>query len=129
MKLCRLLVMLFVLHTSLLLLFFSSSICSSSSSDMTPNQPHVVSNECLSATPSNRKLKVCTCSLEDNDDSSPGRKNVRVDNVNLYDYSPIDPVPSSKRSIKHGPIEHRSPLIPYMPNPSPPDQPQPGGFV
>ncbi|KAE8649878.1 hypothetical protein Csa_012522 [Cucumis sativus] len=63
--------------------------------------------------------------LQDREQSNPTRKNVRVGDVNLYDYHPIDPVPSSKRSIKHGPIEHGSPLIPHMPSPSPPDQPQP----
>ncbi|XP_050943834.1 uncharacterized protein LOC103493594 isoform X2 [Cucumis melo] len=94
-----------------------------SSSEMAPNNLHVESNEYLFATPSNRKMK-----LQDSEQRKT-RKNVRVGDVNLYDYHPIDPVPSSKRSIKHGPIEHGSPLIPHMPNPSPPDQPQPGGFV
>ncbi|CAK9317091.1 unnamed protein product [Citrullus colocynthis] len=124
MKSFRFPVMLSLLHTSSLLLFFSSNINASLTSAMAPNHLHVESNECLFATPSNRKLK-----LQDYEHSNPTRKNVRVGNVNLYDYSPIDPVPSSKRSIKHGPIEHGSPLIPHMPNPSPPDQPQPGGFV
>ncbi|KAA0064433.1 putative Glycosyl hydrolase family 35 protein [Cucumis melo var. makuwa] len=91
---------------------------------MAANNLHVESNEYLFATPSNRKMK-----LQDSEQRNPTRKNVRVGDVNLYDYHPIDPVPSSKRSIKHGPIEHGSPLIPHMPNPSPPDQPQPGGFV
>lgn len=44
-------------------------------------------------------------------------------NVDVEDYHPIDPVPSSKASIKPGPIEHGSPLIPYIPKPSPPDVP------
>ncbi|EXC04846.1 hypothetical protein L484_010274 [Morus notabilis] len=45
-------------------------------------------------------------------------------NVNLEDYHPIDPVPSSKASVKPGPIEHGAPIIPYIPKPSPPDQPK-----
>ncbi|KAH8487944.1 hypothetical protein H0E87_023862 [Populus deltoides] len=50
-------------------------------------------------------------------------------NVNLEDYHPIDPVPSSKASIKPGPIEHGTPLNPYIPKPSPPSpgHPKPSG--
>ncbi|KAJ8773284.1 hypothetical protein K2173_028461 [Erythroxylum novogranatense] len=47
-------------------------------------------------------------------------------NVNLEDYNPIDPVPSSKASIKPGPIEHGTPLNPYIPKPSPPAPSHPG---
>ncbi|XP_019156598.1 PREDICTED: uncharacterized protein LOC109153215 isoform X2 [Ipomoea nil] len=36
------------------------------------------------------------------------------------DYGPIDPVPSSKASVKPGPIQHGTPLMPYIPIPSPP---------
>ncbi|XAR48412.1 hypothetical protein NMG60_11031232 [Bertholletia excelsa] len=43
--------------------------------------------------------------------------------LNLEDYNPIDPVPSSKASIRPGPIEHGTPLMPYIPKPSPPDHP------
>ncbi|KAK0576795.1 hypothetical protein LWI29_023372 [Acer saccharum] len=46
-----------------------------------------------------------------------------VGKVNLEDYHPIDPAPSSKASIKPGPIQHGSPLIPYIPKPSPPPTP------
>ncbi|CAI9115942.1 OLC1v1016960C2 [Oldenlandia corymbosa var. corymbosa] len=38
----------------------------------------------------------------------------------LEDYRPIDPVPSSKASIRPGPIQHGTPLMPYIPKPSPP---------
>ncbi|XP_022156704.1 uncharacterized protein LOC111023285 [Momordica charantia] len=117
-------VILFVLHTSLLVLYFSSNINASSNSDMAPNHRHLESNERLSASPLNRKLK-----LQDKQHSSPMRRNTHTGDVNLYDYRPVDPVPSSKRSIKHGPIEHGSPLIPYIPNPSPSPQHQPGGYV
>ncbi|CAN6682254.1 unnamed protein product [Malus baccata var. baccata] len=50
-------------------------------------------------------------------------------NVNLDDYQPIDPSPSSKASIKPGPIEHGAPIIPYIPKPSPPARPNPGGWL
>ncbi|EEF52298.1 uncharacterized protein LOC8288506 [Ricinus communis] len=40
--------------------------------------------------------------------------------LNLDDYHPIDPVPSSKASIKPGPIEHGTPLNPFIPKPSAP---------
>ncbi|XP_042008243.1 uncharacterized protein LOC121756885 isoform X2 [Salvia splendens] len=41
-------------------------------------------------------------------------------NVHLEDYRPIDPIPSSTASIIPGPIQHGTPLMPYMPGPSPP---------
>ncbi|KAB2030274.1 hypothetical protein ERO13_D05G211900v2 [Gossypium hirsutum] len=53
--------------------------------------------------------------------------NEKRSNVDVDDYDPIDPVPSSKASIKPGPIEHGTPLIPYIPKPSPPDHPKIGG--
>lgn len=40
--------------------------------------------------------------------------------VSLEDYRPIDPVPSSKTSIRPGPIQHEAPLLPYLPQPAPP---------
>ncbi|XP_019084599.1 PREDICTED: uncharacterized protein LOC109126021 [Camelina sativa] len=51
--------------------------------------------------------------------------------VGLEDYNfPVDPSPTTKASIKPGPIEHGSPLNPYIPKPpssSPPPQAQGGG--
>ncbi|KAG6400343.1 hypothetical protein SASPL_137169 [Salvia splendens] len=48
--------------------------------------------------------------------------------LNLEDYRSIDPVPNSKASIRPGPVQHGTPLMPYLPNPSPaPGQPQHGG--
>ncbi|KAL1546898.1 hypothetical protein AAHA92_23435 [Salvia divinorum] len=44
---------------------------------------------------------------------------------NLEDYRPIDPVPNSKASIRHGPIQHGTPLMPYIP--PAPGTPQHGG--
>ncbi|RDY05876.1 hypothetical protein CR513_10231, partial [Mucuna pruriens] len=48
--------------------------------------------------------------------------------MTLNDYDPIDPVPkSSKASINPGPIEHGTPLNPYIiPKPPPPSHPKPG---
>lgn len=47
--------------------------------------------------------------------------------VTLDDYQPIDPVPSSKATVKPGPIEHGAPLIPFIPKPSPPPVPPSAG--
>ncbi|XP_030528595.1 uncharacterized protein LOC115739576 isoform X2 [Rhodamnia argentea] len=47
--------------------------------------------------------------------------------VSLEDYRPVDPAPSSKASIKPGPIVHGAPFMPYIPKPSPPGPPQHGG--
>ncbi|KAK8584967.1 hypothetical protein V6N13_138909 [Hibiscus sabdariffa] len=58
-----------------------------------------------------------------------GPSNEKQSNVDMEDYHPIDPVPSSKASIKPGPIEHGSPLIPYIPKPSPPGNPKIGGSI
>lgn len=38
--------------------------------------------------------------------------------LNLEDYGPNDPAPSSKASIRPGPIQHGTPYIPYIPKPS-----------
>ncbi|XP_031479154.1 uncharacterized protein LOC116249979 isoform X2 [Nymphaea colorata] len=40
--------------------------------------------------------------------------------ISMEDYHPIDPVPTSKATVKSGPIEHGTPLIPYIPQPAPP---------
>ncbi|KAL2471573.1 Uncharacterized protein Adt_39709 [Abeliophyllum distichum] len=41
-------------------------------------------------------------------------------NASLDDYRPIDPVPSSKASVRPGPIQHGTPLMPYIPWSAPP---------
>ncbi|KAL8490137.1 hypothetical protein ACS0TY_025878 [Phlomoides rotata] len=56
----------------------------------------------------NRKLK----------DNTPDEDD--VGHVNLEDYRPIDPVPSSKARIRPGPVQHGTPLMPFIPKPSPP---------
>ncbi|XP_052188618.1 uncharacterized protein LOC127798992 isoform X2 [Diospyros lotus] len=68
----------------------------------------------------NRKLK-------DNGHTSITKKN-EAGSVNLEDYHPIDPVPSSKASIRPGPIQHGTPLMPFIPKPSPPHNPETIGF-
>lgn len=63
-----------------------------------------------------RKLK------ENNNHEENGYGNVDVD-----DYLPIDPVPSSKAAaLRPGPIEHGTPLMPYIPKPAPPGPNDPG---
>ncbi|KAJ1419077.1 hypothetical protein SESBI_15342 [Sesbania bispinosa] len=47
-----------------------------------------------------------------------------IGHVTLDDYRPIDPSPSSKASLDPGPIEHGTPLNPYIPNPSLPNPPR-----
>ena len=47
-------------------------------------------------------------------------KESQVGNINLDDYHPIDPAPTTKTSIRPGPIEHGTPVNPYIPRPSPP---------
>ncbi|KAL8127977.1 uncharacterized protein LOC141717361 [Apium graveolens] len=42
---------------------------------------------------------------------------------NLEDYGHNDPVPASKAYIRHGTIQHGSPLMPYIPKPSSPSAP------
>ncbi|XP_004290958.1 PREDICTED: uncharacterized protein LOC101309210 [Fragaria vesca subsp. vesca] len=70
----------------------------------------------LKMTSTSRSLKVIS-----------GYNHRHTGNVNLDDYRPIDPSPSSKASIRPGPIEHNAPLIPYIPKPSlsPPHPPSP----
>ncbi|CAN4122575.1 unnamed protein product [Withania somnifera] len=44
--------------------------------------------------------------------------------INLEDYRhPMDPVPSSKASVRPGPIQHGTPLMPYIPKQPPPPPP------
>ncbi|XVE70178.1 hypothetical protein DITRI_Ditri10aG0051600 [Diplodiscus trichospermus] len=102
-------VFLFVVGTALLVITLSSC-CSTSGMEYSQNGDG-------SSIGTSRKLK------ENGYNPSNGTKS----NVDLEDYHPIDPVPSSKASIKPGPIEHGSPLIPYIPKPSPPGHPKSGG--
>ncbi|XP_022981994.1 uncharacterized protein LOC111480979 isoform X2 [Cucurbita maxima] len=93
---------------------FPTYINASSASEMAVNHHHVNPNGCFSDMPLNRKLKAA---------DEHNKKKAHPSGVNLDDYHPIDPVPSSKTSLKPGPIEHGAPLLPHMPNPPPPAQP------
>ncbi|KAJ6679008.1 hypothetical protein OIU79_018886 [Salix purpurea] len=72
------------------------------------------SSDSMAMATTSRKLKENGYGL--NDDVKTNAHDV----VNLEDYNPIDPVPSSKAIIKPGPIVHGTPLNPYIPKPSPP---------
>ncbi|CAA0809052.1 Glycosyl hydrolase family 35 protein [Striga hermonthica] len=56
-----------------------------------------------------------------------GNKNTNGENgdgkVGLEDYRAIDPIPSLTSSIRPGPIQHGTPLFPYIPEPSLPPPP------
>ncbi|KAA8537839.1 hypothetical protein F0562_027581 [Nyssa sinensis] len=107
-------VLLSVVGTALVFLSFSSKGSSTSVSDMALTRH----GNGMTITATSRKLK------EDGHTSSK----TDAGNVNLEDYHPIDPVPSSKAYIKPGPIQHGTPLMPYIPKPSPPGHPNHGGF-
>ncbi|KAG6469121.1 uncharacterized protein LOC122035007 [Zingiber officinale] len=53
--------------------------------------------------------------------------NIRNDkdlaSINKADYPHYDPPPSSRAIIDHGPIEHGTPLMPYIPRSTPPPPP------
>ncbi|XXG56916.1 hypothetical protein AAC387_Pa03g4217 [Persea americana] len=51
------------------------------------------------------------------------KKRRGLSNINLQDYHPIDPSPGSRAS-KSGPIEHGTPIMPYLPPPMPPGPPK-----
>ncbi|KAJ1404469.1 hypothetical protein SESBI_26569 [Sesbania bispinosa] len=61
----------------------------------------------------NRKLK---------ENGNSIRSNNKGD-VTLEDYRPIDPSPCTSSSLHPGPIEHGTPLNPFIPKPSPPNAP------
>lgn len=45
---------------------------------------------------------------------------INPENFYVEDYPQFDPTPNSRASIKNGPIEHGTPLMPYIPRPTPP---------
>ncbi|XP_010523221.1 PREDICTED: uncharacterized protein LOC104801605 [Tarenaya hassleriana] len=49
--------------------------------------------------------------------------------INVEDYGTVDPSPTTKASIRPGPIQHGSPINPYIPKPPtpPPANPEDGG--
>ncbi|CAN6301850.1 unnamed protein product [Urochloa humidicola] len=48
------------------------------------------------------------------------RKTRGLENIRTDDYQPVDPSPSTKASIRPGPIEHGAPVLPYVPRYPPP---------
>ncbi|XP_028092577.1 uncharacterized protein LOC114292750 [Camellia sinensis] len=103
--------------TTLIFLSFSTEGRTSSVPDMALTRH----GDGMAVMARNRKLK------ENGYASSTDKSN--AGSVNLEDYNPIDPVPSSKASLRPGPIQHGTPLMPYIPKPSPPGHPKPGGFT
>jgi hypothetical protein len=47
------------------------------------------------------------------------------DEVILDDYDPVDPSPDAG-SVNPGPIDHETPLMPFIPKSPPPSHPTPG---
>ncbi|XP_061355681.1 uncharacterized protein LOC133300187 [Gastrolobium bilobum] len=65
--------------------------------------------------------------LKENGSNIRSKNKGDIGHVTLDDYNPIDPVPSAKASVNPGPIEHGTPLMPYIPKPPPPNNhPKPG---
>ncbi|KAL6867636.1 hypothetical protein ACP4OV_015660 [Aristida adscensionis] len=57
--------------------------------------------------------------------TSTVRKTRDLENIRTDDYQPVDPSPSSKANITPGPIEHGTPILPYIPQyPPPPSHPK-----
>ncbi|KAF5461924.1 hypothetical protein F2P56_017983 [Juglans regia] len=114
MKVSGLCVLFLVLGTDFLFLNFSSEMVFAQHAG----------GDAMPMTTASRRLK------ENGHNSRSEKKHLRIGYVNLDDYHPIDPVPSSKASFKPGPIEHGTPLMPFIPRPSlPPTPPKNGGFA
>ncbi|CDP01214.1 unnamed protein product [Coffea canephora] len=94
----------------------------STESSITSSSPGLVLDQLgsdITVTIQSRKLKEYTASTYKDE----------TGHAELDDYRPIDPAPNSKASIRPGPIQHGTPLMPYIPKPSPPPGHQKeGGF-
>ncbi|KAF7141587.1 hypothetical protein RHSIM_Rhsim06G0060800 [Rhododendron simsii] len=108
-------VLFFVFGTALVFLTFPTEASTASVPDMALTSY----GDGMAVMARNRKLKENVYASRTKSDAG---------GVNLEDYHPIDPVPSSKASIKPGPIQHGTPLMPYIPKPSPPGHPKRGGL-
>ncbi|KAH7575388.1 hypothetical protein ACOSP7_005064 [Xanthoceras sorbifolium] len=64
-----------------------------------------------------------TISIRELTERSNTQRNINKDRMNLDDYSPVDPVPSSSATVTSGPIEHGTPLLPNIPKLTPPYRP------
>ncbi|GAB2269628.1 hypothetical protein Dimus_004553 [Dionaea muscipula] len=72
-------------------------------------------------------MKATGRNLKENDHESGLDDNGYEEGDMIEDYRPIDPVPSSK-AVRPGPIQHATPLMPYIPKPSPPNHPKHGNY-
>ncbi|XP_058756056.1 uncharacterized protein LOC131629274 [Vicia villosa] len=61
-----------------------------------------------------RKLKENVNRIKSNEKGDTG------DRVRLEDYNPIDPIPGGAKNVNPGPIEHGTPLMPFIPKSPPP---------
>ncbi|XP_043713775.1 uncharacterized protein LOC122662257 [Telopea speciosissima] len=103
--------LLVVVGAALMFLVFTSSSTSTFSNVITAGHQDIRTMTL------SRKLK------DNNYNTHTEKMKIDVGNVNLEDYHLIDPAPSAK-AIKSGPIQHGTPLMPYIPNPGPPSPPQ-----
>ncbi|KAJ4964062.1 hypothetical protein NE237_024001 [Protea cynaroides] len=103
--------LLVVVGAALVFLSFTSS-STSSFSDL-----KFASHQDIEIVTAGRKLKENTYNMHTTE------MNRDMGNVNLEDYYPIDPSPSSRATITTGPIEHGTPLMPHIPKPGPPSDP------
>ncbi|KAI5393256.1 uncharacterized protein LOC127092362 [Lathyrus oleraceus] len=72
-----------------------------------------------------RKLKENVKRIKGNEKGDIG------DRVSLEDYNPIDPTPGGAKNVNAGPIEHGTPLMPFIPKSPPPigqSNPGPGDY-
>nr|XP_027189381.1 uncharacterized protein LOC113786241 [Cicer arietinum] len=69
-----------------------------------------------------KKLKVVFLSL--NFQENVGISSIETGDISnhatLEDYNPIDLSPGAAKNVKAGPIEHETPLMPFLPKPPPP---------
>ncbi|KAI4316632.1 hypothetical protein L6164_024596 [Bauhinia variegata] len=86
-----------------------------SSPPVTPWFPDLVFTNCSDSD----KMIITSRKLKESGSNITSNKRGDLGDVSLDDYRPIDPVPSSK-ALKPGPIEHGTPLNPFIPRPSPP---------
>ncbi|CAI8606254.1 unnamed protein product [Vicia faba] len=118
---CALLLLVVIAFT-----FFSFSVtiitCPSRFSD-------TVAKKCVDETTpiaaSARKLKETVNRIKSNEKGDTG------DRISLEDYNPVDPIPGGAKNVDPGPIEHGTPLMPFIPKSPPPSgqsNPGPGDY-
>ncbi|XP_058722212.1 uncharacterized protein LOC131594134 [Vicia villosa] len=90
--------------------------------------PDLVGKKCVdepTAIAGSRKLKENANRIKSNEKGDTG------DRVRLEDYNPIDPIPGGAKNVNPGPIEHGTPLMPFIPISPPPvgeSNPGPGDY-